>query len=47
MEFNLGRRAARRNVRVHGLQYAIDFADEVPLDDPFWQGYMSYIEEVM
>lgn len=46
-EFEMGWHAARRHVRDHDLRYAIDFAYDADLDDPFWEGYMAYLEEVM
>ena len=40
-----GYRAAINDISVRGLEYAINFADEPDLEDPWWFGYAEALEE--
>lgn len=45
-ERNQGYWCARYSVKRYGLQATLEFAEDTPDDEPWWQGFKEYLEEV-
>lgn len=37
---------AYHHVKKHGIRSAREFAEDTPDDEPWWQGFKEYLEEV-